>query len=112
MRIEFKREGGLAYFPGRSKPRTIESGDLPPERVAELEARVRDARFFEQPSLVGKSPPAGADRTLYTLTLDDAGRRHSVQLVEPVEEPHLRALLNLIKQLEKERRGTSANAQH
>jgi hypothetical protein len=68
---------------------------------------VRDARFFEQPSLVGKSPPAGADRTSYTLTLEDDGRRHSVQLVEPVEEPHLRELLNLVKQIEKERRGAA-----
>ena len=107
MRIELKREGGLAYFPGRSRPQAFELGELPPEQAAALEARVRAARGFEQPSLVGASHAGGADRIRYTLTLEDGGRRHSVQLIEPVEDPHLRSLLDLLKQLEKERRASA-----
>lgn len=104
MRIELKREGGLAFFPGLSKPQSIEVGELPPEQAAALEAGLREAHFFEQPSTLEKSPPAGADRTTYVLTVEDEGRRHSVQLTEPVADPNLRALLNLLKQVEKERR--------
>jgi hypothetical protein len=104
MRIEFKRDGGLAFFPGLGKPQVVDLGELPPEKAEALERSVRDARFFEQPPTVGMTSRGGADRICYTVTIEDGGRRHSVQLSEPVEEPHLHALLDLLKQAEKERR--------
>ncbi len=104
MRIEFKREGGLAFFPGLSTPRAVDSRDLPAEQAETLERRVHAARFFEQPAVVGAVPPGGADRTRYTVTIEEGGRRHTVQLNEPVEEPQLHALLELLKQVEKEQR--------
>lgn len=103
MRIEFKREGGLAYFPGLSRPRSVESRELPPAQAEALEAQVRAARFFELPSVVGASSP-GADRMRYTLSIEENGRRHTVQFLDPVEEPQLRALLELVQKLEKEHR--------
>lgn len=102
MRIEFSREGGLAFFPGLSKPQAVDLGALPPERAEALERAVGAARFFELPPTVGTA--SGADRTSYTLTIQEGERRHTVRFIEPVEEPHLRALLELVKQLEKERR--------
>ncbi|MBN8226551.1 hypothetical protein JYK02_03405 [Corallococcus macrosporus] len=99
MRIELKREGGIAFFPGLARPRTVDLAALPPATAEALQREVREARFFEQPAVVGGSPTAGADRTRYTVTIeDDGGRRHSVQLLEPVKEPHLRSLLDLIQQ--------------
>jgi hypothetical protein len=104
MRIQLKREGGLAFFPGLSRPRTVELGDLPPEQAEVIERSVRDVRFFEQPPVVGKASQDGADRTRYTLTIEEGGRQHSVQFLEPVEEPRLRALLELVKQAERDAR--------
>ncbi|NMO13396.1 hypothetical protein HPC49_19020 [Pyxidicoccus fallax] len=111
MRIELKREGGVAFFPGLNRPRGLDLASLPPETAEALQRAVREARFFEQPATVGTAA-RGADRIRYTITVeDDGGRRHSVQLLEPVEEPHLRALLELLKQAEKTQRA-SARAQH
>ncbi|WP_223636010.1 protealysin inhibitor emfourin [Corallococcus sp. EGB] len=105
MRIELKREGGLAFFPGLARPRSVDLDALPPATAEALQREVREARFFEQPATVGGGPTAGADRTSYTVTIeDDGGRRHSVRLVEPVQEPHLRALLGLLQQAEREQR--------
>ncbi|MFB1485346.1 protealysin inhibitor emfourin [Corallococcus sp. RDP092CA] len=105
MRIELKQEGGLAYFPGLARPRSVDLTALPPATAEALQREVREARFFEQPATVGGGPTAGADRTSYTVTIeDDDGRRHSVRLVEPVQEPHLRALLGLIQEAQREQR--------
>ncbi|QSQ27574.1 hypothetical protein JY651_22840 [Pyxidicoccus parkwayensis] len=111
MRIELKREGGVAFFPGLSRPHSVDLESLPPETAEALQRAVREARFFEQPAVVGTAT-RGADRTRYTVTIeDDGGQRHTVQLVEPVEEPQLRALLELLKQAEKAQRA-SARTQH
>ncbi|NOK07497.1 protealysin inhibitor emfourin [Corallococcus exercitus] len=98
MRIELKRDGGIAFFPGLARPRTVDLAALPPATAEALQREVREARFFEQPATVGGGPTGGADRTRYIVTIeDDGGRRHSVQMVEPVNEPHLRSLLDLIQ---------------
>lgn len=100
MRIELKREGGLAAFPGLSKPWTVELQALPAEQAEVIERSVRTARFFEQPPVVGAAAPGAADLTRYTLTIEEGGQRHSVRLIEPVADPHLRDLLALLKQVE------------
>ncbi|MBZ4417360.1 protealysin inhibitor emfourin [Myxococcus sp. RHSTA-1-4] len=107
MRIELKREGGLAFFPGLSRPRGVDLGELPPDTAEAISRGVQEARFFEQPSTPGPASQRGADRTSYTVTIDDGGRRHSVQLVEPVEDPRLRALLELLKRAVKEHGGSA-----
>jgi hypothetical protein len=107
MRIELKREGGLAFFPGLARPKSLETGALPPETAEAIQRGVRDARFFEQPASVGTAARGSADQTRYTVTIEDEGRRHTVQLLEPVEEPHLRALLELLKKAEKEHRASA-----
>ncbi len=104
MRIEITREGGIAFFPGLSKPRTVDLRELAPEQAESIERCVHAARFFELPSVVGPTSPGGADRTRYTLTIDEDGKRHSVQIVEPVEDPHLRALLDQLREVEKAQR--------
>lgn len=101
MRIELKREGGPAYFPGLARPRSVDLERLPAEQAEALREGVRAARFFEQPPVVGATPRGAADTRRFTLTVEEEGRRHSVQLVEPVEEPRLHALLELVKQAAK-----------
>jgi len=45
MRIQFKMEGGIAYFPGLSKPITIDSDQLPTQESDELKRLVNATRF-------------------------------------------------------------------
>ncbi len=97
MRIQFKMEGGLAYFPGLAKPVTIDSDQLPQEEASELEQRVSAVHFFDLPRTVGAPPRGAADFRQYLITVEDRGRRHSVQLTDPVEDSNLQALLDYLK---------------
>jgi emfourin len=110
MRIELKREGGLAFFPGLARPRTVELQALPAEQAEALERSVQEAHFFEQPPVVGAASAGGADRTRYLVTVEEGERKHSVLLTEPVEDPHLRSLLGLLKQVELEQRRAGRSA--
>lgn len=102
MRIEIKREGGFAFVPGLNRPRQLDLRDLPPAQAEELARSVHAASFFEQPARVGVASKGAADQTRVTLTIEEEGRRHSVQLLEPVQDPHLRELLALIKKAERD----------
>lgn len=104
MRFELKREGGLAFFPGLSKPRPVELRALPSEQAEAVERSVHEARFFERPPVMGAASPGGADRTRYLVTIEEGERRHSVLLTEPVEDPPLRSLLELLKKVDLEQR--------
>ena len=97
MRIEFETEGGLAYFPGLSKPVVVDSGELPAAQAAELERLVAAADFFALPPEVGAQAPGAADYVQYTITAEDGGRRHRVRVTDPVRDPTLGALLNALK---------------
>jgi hypothetical protein len=106
MRVEFTTEGGIAHFPGLSRPVVIDSATLPAEEDAELKRLVEAARFFEQPTAVGAPPPGAADYRQYTITVEDNGRRHTVQLADPVEDPPLQQLLHFLQAKARElRRG-------
>ncbi|RKH65442.1 protealysin inhibitor emfourin [Corallococcus llansteffanensis] len=108
MHIELKREGGIAFLPGLNRPRTFDLRDLPPAQAEALTRSVHAASFFQQPAVVGTAAKGAADQTRYTLTIEEGGRRHTVQLLEPVQEPHLRELLELLKQAERDLRREAA----
>jgi|GEM_PF-210072 len=97
MRIRFVMEGGIAFFPGLSQPVTIDSRKLPEEEARELERRVQAAHFFDQPRQPGPIPRGAADYRQYTITIEEGKRRHTVQLVDPVEDPNLQALLDFVQ---------------
>ena len=96
MRIQFKTEGGIAYFPGLSKPVVIDTDELPTEEASELERLIETAGFFTLPAVI--APPRGAaDYRRYTISVTAPGHSHTVQLTDPVEDPHLQALLGYLK---------------
>ncbi|MFY2560546.1 protealysin inhibitor emfourin [Corallococcus terminator] len=107
VRIQLSQEGGLAAFPGLARPRSVELGELPAEQAEAIEHGLRDVRFHALPAIVGGGGSAsrGADQRRYTLTVEDGPRRHSVELVEPVEDPRLRELLSLVKRATRRRGG-------
>ncbi|NOJ81390.1 protealysin inhibitor emfourin [Myxococcus xanthus] len=106
MHIEIKREGGPAYFPGLARPREVDLTSLPPEQAEALRQCVQAARFFELPPVVGALPPGAPDARRFTLTVEEGGRRHTVQFIEPVEEPRLHELLEQVTKAERaQRRG-------
>ena len=97
MLVQFITEGGIAYFPGLSKPILIDAQKLPPKDAAELQRLVEAAHFFELP-VKGSPPPQGAaDYYTYTITIEEKGLKHTIHVNELVKDPHLQSLLTFLK---------------
>ena len=106
MRIRFETEGGIAYFPGLSKPVTIDTGELPAEEANELERLIEAAGFFDLPAV--SAPPRGAaDYQQYTISVTSPGRSHVVRLTDPIEDPRVRALVDRLRVKARELRAAS-----
>ncbi len=97
MRLQFKMEGGIAYFPGLSKPITIDSDQLPKQESDELKRLVNATRFFALPAVMGSPSPGAADYRRYTITIEDEGKQHTVHLTDLIEDPNLHALLAYLR---------------
>ncbi len=96
MRVRFKTEGGLAHFPGLSEPTTIDTGELPTDEADELKRQVEEARFFDLPSRFGEPRRGAADYRRYEITVEESGRSHTVRLADPIADPDLRGLVNIL----------------
>ncbi len=98
MRIELTTEGGVAYFPGLSKPVVVDSGRLSQEQKAELQRLTEEARFFELPEKAD-TPRRGADYRRYTLTIEGDARHHTVQFTDLIDNPALKRLVHYVESL-------------
>jgi len=97
MRIEFQTEGGIAHFPGLSRPVVIDSEVLTAEDASDLQHLVEAARFFERPTVVGAPRSGAADYRQYTITVEEGGRQHTIRLADPVEDATLQQLLRFLQ---------------
>jgi hypothetical protein len=97
VRVQFKTEGGIAYLPGLSRPVTIDSDQLSPEEAAELKQLIEATDFFDLPANVGPSPRGAADYRQHTVTIEQGGRQHTVQLNDLVQDTHLQRLLTFLR---------------
>ena len=97
MRIQFQMEGGIAYFPRLNKPRTIESDHLPEQEADELKQLVNAAHFFALPAVVGSPASGAADYRQYTITIEYAGKQHTVHVTDPIEDSNLQSLVTNLK---------------
>jgi hypothetical protein len=103
MRIEYQTEGGIAFFPGLSKPAVIDSNDLTDAESARLKGLVEAARFFELPS--AKAARRGAaDYRQYTISIEDGQRHHTIHLADPIEDADLRALVDFLSAKARQKR--------
>jgi len=94
MRIQFKTEGGLAFFPGLSRPTTINSDDLPPAEAERLQQLVQAVNVEHEP----KHPaPGAADYQRYTITIETREEEFRVQITDPVADPSWQALLDYLR---------------
>jgi hypothetical protein len=96
MKINFQMSGGFAYIPALSKPSIIDTSQVDPDTAKDLEARVRDSRFFEQPARASAAPK-GADYRTYTITIEDGGRSHTIQLTDPIKDSNLQTLVSQLR---------------
>jgi len=97
MHIVLTTKGGLAYFPGLSRPAVINSHDLSAVEAAELERLLDSVRFFELPEDCRALHYGAADYRQYTISVENENRRYTVRLADPVENPQLQALINFLR---------------
>ena len=96
MRVRFEMDGGFVYLPARSEPVTIDTDDLPQEEARELERLIDAAGFFELPE-TSAAPPGAADYLRYTISVTNHKHSHTVHLTDPIEDPHLEALVEYLE---------------
>jgi hypothetical protein len=106
MRVELQTEGGMAYFPGLSKPVVVDSSDLPKEQAARLQQLIDSTHFFDLPAASRSVPKGAADIRRYTIKVEDGRRRRTVRLNDPVEDTRLQALIDFLQ----DQRGSQARA--
>ncbi len=100
LKVQWERTGGFA---GMRMAGSIDSGSLSGEEARRLHQWVEAAGFFELPEeLTG--PAGGADRFLYTLTVEMDGRRHTVRTGEAAAPAALRSLIRWLTNAARARR--------
>ncbi len=97
MLIQFQMEGGIAYFPGLNKPSMIDSDQLPKQEADELIRLVTASHFFALQAVVGTPAAGAADYRQYTITIEDAGKQHTVRITDPIEDSNLQALVTNLR---------------
>jgi hypothetical protein len=98
MRVQLETEGGIAYFPGLSRPVIVDSADLPSAQAAQLQQLIESADFFALPAAPTALRKGAADVRQYTITVEDGKRRHTVRLADPVENSDLQALIEFLQE--------------
>jgi hypothetical protein len=89
VKVSVVRGGGLA---GLVETTTADSDALAPDDAEALRRKVAEAGFFDLPA-EGSGPSAGADRFAYAVTVEDAGRAHTVRRAEADLPDGVRALV-------------------
>jgi hypothetical protein len=97
MRVTFQTEGGIAHFPGLSRPVTIETDQLPEPDAAKLRELIGAARLLDRPAHTGRRAPGAADYRQYTITVEADNRKYTVRLTDPVEDPDVQRLLRFLQ---------------
>jgi hypothetical protein len=104
MHIEFKTEGGPAYFPGLARPTVIELSDAESQ---EFEKLVEAAGFFERPAQPPPPPKGAADYRIYTITVQQGERRHTIRVTPELNpDPNLDKVIGFLKKKEQGLRAT------
>lgn len=72
--------------------KVIDSDKLPPEDAKSLHQLIEASDFIKLPESIAASGP-GADRFHYTVTIEDSGKKHTVDVDEAAVPPKLKPLL-------------------
>jgi Emfourin len=99
MHIQFKAEGGMAFIPGLSQEATLASANLSQQEIDKLQKLIDQSRFFELPAEFSTAPAGAADFRQYTVTIEEEGRRHTIQFTDLLDNPALKELFAYLETL-------------
>jgi hypothetical protein len=95
MRIVFTTSGGFAPIASLNAPLTLDVSSLPERERQDLEQLVERMAFFELPAR--RPRPQPADARTYTITIEDAGRSHTITVTDPLPAGDLRVLVDRLR---------------
>ncbi len=96
MRITLNRDGGEFPIPSLNPSITLDANTLPSQEADQLRQCVANARFFDQPAVVGTPPPGAVGYFTYSLTAEDGRKKHTVQINDFTTDPALVALKDFL----------------
>jgi hypothetical protein len=97
MKLTFKMSGGFAYIPALSKSVIIDTDQIDPEVADQLRLLVQESHFFDQPATIHSLPKGAADYLIYTITLVDSSRAHTLQRTDPIADANLARLVSFLE---------------
>jgi hypothetical protein len=98
--IRIERSGGVTGIPLRGE---IDTRKLPAAESEALQKQVEALNFFDLPEKIG-GEAKGADRFQYLLSVEEAGRSHSVSVGETGGPPELHNLIQRLNLLARTQR--------
>jgi hypothetical protein len=94
MRVHFVRTGGFA---GLQVEANINSDDLPADEASALMQDIENADFFTLPA--NMTTRGEVDRFQYEITVEEVGKKHTVEVGESVLPESLRPLIRRLELL-------------
>ena len=97
MKVTLETSGGFAALPGLARPLTIDTASLDAKAATALHSLIAESSFFELPPLIDPTQKGAADFLTHQLSIDDGSLIHTVRFTEPILNPFLQRLLDLIQ---------------
>jgi hypothetical protein len=99
VRIRLEQSGGFAAIPGLQRPVEVDTAGLPSAEAAALEELVGKTGLLAGSLRSVSDSPTGADQREYTLAVTDTDARgeRTVHLRDPIDDPAVAALLDLMR---------------
>lgn len=101
MRVEFRRQGAIAAFPGLSRPFAVDGDALPATEADELTRLLGVAR--DAAPAVADATPA-PDQPSWVITWDENGHARTLRVPDPATDPRLQPLLDYARRKQRELR--------
>jgi hypothetical protein len=95
MRVRLERTGGFANI---RRTFTADAATLAPERAEELR-RLVEAAALDRVTSRPSAPPRGADRFVYTVTVEQEGTERAVTVGEDAAPAALQQLIDWVQRL-------------
>ena len=105
MRIQYKKEGGIAYLPALAKPVVIDTDQLNSADAQELQRLLEQASFHDLPDTVGTLTRGAADVQTHSIQVEGG---KTVKVVDPSAAPGVSELVQWLDKKAKQIRKTGA----